>query len=160
MGLKVCAIDFGPEKKSYALETLGCDAYVDIKDKKGEEIVDAVKAACDGVGAHGSVILAPVPAAFRQGVDMLRPMGTAVGISLPPGDFPVDIFSLILHRKTVRGSIVGTRKDLNECLTICSDGKIVCTVEERKLEDINQIFDDKVHGKIKGRCVLRVGPDP
>jgi len=35
MGLKVCAIDFGPEKKSYALETLGCDAYVDIKDKKG-----------------------------------------------------------------------------------------------------------------------------
>jgi len=101
----------------------------------GEEIVDAVKAACDGVGAHGSVILAPVPAAFRQGVDMLRPMGTAVGISLPPGDFPVDIFSLILHRKTVRGSIVGTRKDLNECLTICSDGKIVCTVEERKLED-------------------------
>ena len=35
MGLKVCAIDFGPEKKSYAIETLGCDAYVDIKDKKG-----------------------------------------------------------------------------------------------------------------------------
>ena len=27
-------------------------------------------------------------------------------------------------------------------------------------EDINQIFDDMVHGKIKGRCVLRVGPDP
>ena len=94
-----------------------------------------MKAACDGVGAHGSVILAPVPAAFRQGVDMLRPMGTAVGISLPPGDFPVDIFSLILHRKTVRGSIVGTRKDLNECLSICADGKIVCTVEERKLEE-------------------------
>ena len=35
MGLKVCAIDFGPEKKSYAIETLGCDAYVDIKDKNG-----------------------------------------------------------------------------------------------------------------------------
>eukprot|EP00930_Biecheleria_cincta_P001030 TRINITY_DN1021_c0_g1_i4.p1 TRINITY_DN1021_c0_g1~~TRINITY_DN1021_c0_g1_i4.p1 ORF type:complete len:184 (-),score=36.10 TRINITY_DN1021_c0_g1_i4:36-521(-) len=161
MGLKVCAIDFGPEKQSYALAELKCEAYVDIKGKSGEEIVKAVKEACDGVGAHGSLILAPVPAAFRQGVDMLRPMGTAVGISLPPGDFPVDIFSLILHRKTVRGSIVGTRKDLNESLTIANEpGKITCTVEERKLEDINEIFDDMSKGKIKGRCVLRIAADP
>lgn len=42
---------------------------------------------------------------------MLRPVGTCVGISLPPGEFPVDLFSLILHRKTVRGSIVGTRQN-------------------------------------------------
>ncbi|CAJ1375910.1 unnamed protein product [Effrenium voratum] len=160
MGLKVCAIDFGADKQSYAIDTLGCKAYVDIKGKSSEEIVAAVKAACDGVGPHGSVILAPVPAAFRQGVDMLRPMGTAVGISLPPGDFPVDIFSLILHRKTVRGSIVGTRKDLNESLTICGEGHVKCTVEERKLDDINAIFDDMVKGKIKGRCVLRIAPDP
>jgi len=161
MGLKVCAIDFGSEKQRYAVDELKCNAYVDIKGKSGEEIVTAVKDACDGVGAHGSLILAPVPAAFRQGVDMLRPMGTAVGISLPPGDFPVDIFSLILQRKTIRGSIVGTRKDLNESLTLANEpGKITCTVEERKLEDINQIFDDMSKGKIKGLCVLRIAPDP
>jgi len=160
MGMKVCAVDFGPEKRTYALDTLKCNAYVDIKGKSSEEVVAAVKAECDGVGAHGSVILAPVTAAFRQGVDMLRPMGTAVGIALPPGDFPVDIFSLILHRKTLRGSIVGTRQDLNEALAIAGDGKVTCTVEERKLEDINQIFEDLHAGKIKGRVVLRVAPDP
>jgi len=160
MGMKVCAVDFGPEKRTYALDTLKCNAYVDIKGKSSEEVVAAVKAECDGVGAHGSVILAPVTAAFRQGVDMLRPMGTAVGIALPPGDFPVDIFSLILHRKTLRGSIVGTRQDLNEALAIAGDGKVTCTVEEPKLEDINQIFEDLHAGKIKGRVVLRVAPDP
>mmetsp|Transcript_2618 Transcript_2618/g.5929 ORF Transcript_2618/g.5929 Transcript_2618/m.5929 type:complete len:356 (+) Transcript_2618:93-1160(+) len=159
MGLKVCAVDFGEEKRDYAMKELGCRAFVDIKGKSGEEIVKAVKEACDGVGAHGSLILAPVPAAFRQGVDMLRPMGFAVGISLPPGDFPVDIFSMILERKTVRGSIVGTRKDLNECLAIAGDGKVECTVSERKLDDINEIFEEMVKGKIKGRCVLRIAPD-
>jgi len=159
MGLKVCAIDFGEEKSEYALKTLGCEAYVDIKEKSGEQIVEAVKKACDGLGPHGSLILAPAPAAFRQGVDMLRPMGFAVGIALPPAEFSVDIFSLILHRKTVRGSIVGTRKDLNECLTIAGDGKVTCTVAERKLEEINEIFDDMSKGKIKGRCVLRLAPD-
>jgi len=158
MGLKVCAIDFGAEKKSYALEKLGAEAYVDIKDKKGEEIVAEVKKVCGGMGPHGALILAPSPDAFRQGVDMLRPMGFAVGIALPPADFPVDIFSLILHRKTIRGSIVGTRKDMNECLQIAGDGKVTCTVEERKLEEINEIFDDMSKGKIKGRCVLRFAP--
>ncbi|CAE8707302.1 unnamed protein product [Polarella glacialis] len=160
MGLKVCAIDFGEDKRCYALDGLKCDAYVDVKGKSSQEVVEAVKAACDGVGPHGSIILAPKPEAFRQGLDMLRPMGFAVGVSLPPGEFPVDIFTLILQRKTLRGSIVGTRKDLNESLILAAGGKITCTVEERKMEDINQIFDDMVHGKIKGRCVLRIAPDP
>merc|ERR1711879_334251 len=102
------------------------------------------------------VILAPRPEAYQQGVDMLRPMGFA----LPPGSFPVDIFTLILHRKTVRGSIVGTRKDLNDCLKIAGDGKVKCTIEERKLEDINDVLEAMAKGKIKGRCVLRVAPDP
>eukprot|EP00930_Biecheleria_cincta_P036713 TRINITY_DN2515_c0_g1_i2.p1 TRINITY_DN2515_c0_g1~~TRINITY_DN2515_c0_g1_i2.p1 ORF type:complete len:361 (-),score=67.75 TRINITY_DN2515_c0_g1_i2:109-1191(-) len=160
MGLKVCAVDFGEDKRSYALDTLKCEAFVDVKDKSDEQVVQAVKDACDGVGCHGSVILAPRPSSFRQGVDMLRPMGFAVGVALPPGDFPIDIFTMILHRKTVRGSIVGTRKDLNESLTIAADGKVHCTVEERKLEDINQILEDMIKGKIKGRCVLRIAPEP
>jgi len=160
MGMKVCALDFGEDKAAYAVETLKVEAFVDIKGKSSEEIVAAVKAACDGQGSHGTVILAPVAAAFRQGLDMLRSMGFAVAVALPPGDFPVDIFSLVLQRKTLRGSIVGTRMDLNETLSIASDGKICCTVEERKLEDINQVLEDMTKGKIRGRCVLRMAPDP
>lgn len=57
---------------------------------------------------------------YRQGLDMVRSLGTAVGISLPSGEFSVDLFTLILQRKTLRGSIVGTRLDLNECLDIAS----------------------------------------
>lgn len=163
MGMKVCALDT-PDKESYALADLKADAFVGIsRDGKflsSEEVVAAVQAACDGVGAHGSMCLAPAQAAFRQAVDMLRPLGTMVGIALPPGEFSIDIFTWILHRKTVRGSIVGTRQDLNECLGIAADGKVECTVSERKLEEINAVFEELQSGKIKGRAVLRIAPDP
>lgn len=160
MGMRVCAVDFGADRVQYCLDTLKAEAAVDAKGLDSAGIVAAVKGACGGEGAHGSLILAPKTESFRQGVDMLRPLGTAVGISLPPGEFSVDLFTLILHRKTIRGSIVGTREDLNECLDIAAQpGKIECTVQERKLEEINQIFDEMQSGKIKGRVVLRIAPE-
>lgn len=158
MGFKVCAIDYGDEKKDYALNELGCKAFVNSKGKSSEQTVAAVKEACDGMGAHGSVVLAPVNQLFRDATDMLRPYGTCVGIALPPGDFPVDIFTWILHRKTVRGSIVGTVQDLNEALTIAADYNIKCTVQERKLEEINDLIAEVRKG-IKGRIVMRIAPD-
>lgn len=160
MGMRVCAVDAGTDRVAYCQQELKAEAGVDAKGKTAEEVVAAVKKACDGVGAHGSVILAPRPESFRQGIDMLRPLGTAVGISLPSGEFSVDIFSMILNRKTIRGSIVGTRVDLDECLSIAAQGKIECTIQERKLEEINEILAEMQAGQIKGRVVLRLCPDP
>ena len=37
-------------------------------------------------------------------------------VGLPPGDFPLPIFDVVLNAKTMRGSIVGTRMDLREVL--------------------------------------------
>ena len=47
---------------------------------------------------------------------MLRRGGTCALVGLPPGDFPTPIFDVVLKRLTIRGSIVGTRKDLQEAL--------------------------------------------
>ena len=69
------------------------------------------------------------------------------------------VITTILHRKTIRGSIVGTRKDLNEALQIAALGSVKCTVEEKNLDDIDQILNDMAAGKIKGRVVLRIAPD-
>jgi len=45
-------------------------------------------------------------------------------IPLPPGDFDVNIFDVTLNRKTIRGSIVGTRQDLSESLVFAAEGKV------------------------------------
>lgn len=60
---------------------------------------------------------------------MLRRGGTGVLIGLPPGDFPTAIFDVVLKYLTLRRSIVGTRKDLQEALQFAAEGKVRSTIE-------------------------------
>ena len=85
---------------------------------------------------------------------MFVPGGTVVLNGLPPGDFPLDIFGMVLNGITVRGSIVGTRLDLQESLDVAGEGKVNATVHRAKLEDINDIFGQMHKGQIEGRMVL------
>jgi propanol-preferring alcohol dehydrogenase len=73
---------------------------------------------------------------------------------LPPGDFPLPIFDVVLRRITVRGSIVGTRKDLEEALDFAAEGKVHAHVHSSRLEDINTVFERMRQGDIGGRIVL------
>jgi propanol-preferring alcohol dehydrogenase len=52
------------------------------------------------------------------------------------------------------GSVVGTRQDIKEALELAKLHKITCKIQKRKLEDINEIFDDMINYKISGRVVL------
>lgn len=87
---------------------------------------------------------------------MLRPGGTCALVGLPPGDFPTPIFDVVLKRLTIRGSIVGTRKDLEECLQFADEGKIKPETEVQPLEAINEVFRRLKHGEVQGRVVLQL----
>ena len=65
-------------------------------------------------GAHGVLVTAASRAAFSQALGMLHKRGTMSMVGLPPGDFGLPIFDVVLNAKAVRGSIVGTRKDLQK----------------------------------------------
>ncbi len=49
------------------------------------------------------------------------------------------------------GSIVGTRRDLAECLDFAAQGKVKTNIEVRKLEEINTIFEELEKGSVTGR---------
>ena len=61
---------------------------------------------------------------------------------------------MVLNGITVRGSIVGTRLDLQESLDFAGAGKVKATVARAKIEDINEIFERMHKGQIEGRIVL------
>ncbi|RYF97359.1 MAG: zinc-dependent alcohol dehydrogenase, partial [Caulobacteraceae bacterium] len=75
-------------------------------------------------------------------------------VGLPPGDFPTPIFDVVLKRITVRGSIVGTRRDLAEAIAFAADGKVKATVTARPLSEVNAVLDDLRAGRIEGRVAL------
>jgi len=105
-------------------------------------------------GAQGVLVTAVSPKAFEQALGMVGRGGTVSLTGLPPGDFPLSIFATVLHGITVRGSIVGTRLDLQESLAFAAEGKVKATVETAALEDINDIFTRMHRGDIQGRIVL------
>ena len=60
----------------------------------------------------------------------------------------------MIKRITVRGSIVGNRRDLDEAIAFAAQGKVSADVETAPLDSINTIFADLKAGRVKGRMVL------
>jgi len=152
MGLKVCGVDIDDGKLAHATR-LGADAVVNAKN--GDPI-EAVRAATDG-GAHGVLITAPSLGAFKQGVGMTRKHGTCVLVGLPPGEFPVPLFDVVANCITVRGSFVGNRADMAECLAFAAQGKVKADIELQPLSAINDVFDRLQKGDVPSRVVLDFG---
>jgi propanol-preferring alcohol dehydrogenase len=150
MGLHVAALDVAPDKLALAT-ALGADVTANVA---LEDVVAKVRAATGG-GAHGVLVTAVSPAAFTQAIACCRRRGTVALVGLPPGDFPTPIFDIVLKRITVRGSIVGTRKDLADALAFAAEGKVKATVKVEPLSAVNQVLDRLRAGKIDGRVVLR-----
>jgi propanol-preferring alcohol dehydrogenase len=153
MGLNVCAIDIDDGKLAHATK-LGADCVVNAKTEK--DPAAAVKKATDG-GAHGVLITAPSLSAFKQGIGMTRKRGTCVLVGLPPGEFPVPLFDVVANCITIRGSFVGTRKDMAEALAFAADGKVKADIELQPLSAINDIFKRLEDGDVPSRVVLEYG---
>ncbi len=81
-------------------------------------------------------------------------------MGLPPGDFATPIFDVVLKRITLRGSIVGTRKDLAEAIEFAAEGKVLAHIHKAKLADINRVFTDLKAGRVDGRVVLELAELP
>jgi propanol-preferring alcohol dehydrogenase len=150
MGLDVIAVDISDEKLALARD-MGADAVINAK---ATDPVAEVKAICGG--AQGVLVTAVSPKAFSQALGMLDKRGTMSLVGLPPGSFELDIFSTVLMRKTIRGSIVGTRLDLAECLQFAGNGKVRVRYSKERLEDINAIFDRMRNNKLDGRVVMTI----
>jgi propanol-preferring alcohol dehydrogenase len=149
MGLHVAAVDISDEKLDLA-KSLGAELIVNSGEKDPATIIQNQIG-----GAHGALVTAVSPKIFRQSIDMLRRGGTCTLVGLPPGDFPTPIFDVVLKGITVRGSIVGTRKDLQESLQFAAEGKIKPTIETQPLDAINEVFVRLRRGKVNGRVVIK-----
>ena len=149
MGLKIVAIDVTPEKLALARER-GAD--VAINARSPDAVADVLKAT--GGGAHGILVTAVSPPAFSQALHMVRRKGTVALVGLPPGEFPTPIVDVVMKRITLRGSIVGTRHDLEEAIAFAADGKVKVDITKAPLSDINAIIAKLKAGKIEGRMVL------
>lgn len=148
MGMNVIAVDTGEEKMALAKD-LGAVHCIDfMKDKPSEKIQELVG------GVHGVVCTAVSKAAFEESYRAVRRGGSFVLVGLPPEEMPIPIFDTVLNGVKIIGSIVGTRKDLQECLQFAAEGKVKAIIDVKSMNDINEIFADMEKGEITGRVVM------
>ena len=150
MGFHVIAVDIADDKLALA-KTLGADVVINALTEDPIQLVQQQLR-----GAHGVLVTAVSRAAFAQAVGMLHKRGTMALVGLPPGNFELPIFDVVLNAKTVRGSIVGTRKDLQEALDFAGEGKVTTHYSTDRLENINAIFNTMKKGAIDGRIVMTI----
>jgi propanol-preferring alcohol dehydrogenase len=150
MGLHVAAIDVSDDKLQLA-KRLGADLTVNAREQDPGAFLKK-----ETGGMHGVLVTAPSPIAFKQGLSALRRKGTISLNGLPPGSFDLSIFDTVINGYTIRGSIVGTRKDMQEAVAFAIEGKVKATVHTAKIENINAVFSEMKKGEIEGRIVLDI----
>jgi propanol-preferring alcohol dehydrogenase len=154
MGFRVVAIDTGLEKKNLCLE-LGAEKWIDFREAK--DIVQAVREACDGEGAHCAVVTTASGSGYTQAVDYLRAGGTLMAVGLPgEAKLEASIFFTVFKSINIIGSYVGNRQDAVEALEIASRGKAVVRYECKGLSELTEVYDALKEGKVAGRIILEM----
>ena len=146
----VIAVDINNDKLELAKE-VGADFV--INGREVEDVPGLIKEKTNG-GAHSAVVTAVSKVAFNQAVDSVRAGGRVIAVGLPSEMMDLSIVKTVLDGIQVIGSLVGTRKDLEEAFQFGAEGLVVPVVQKRPVEDAVKVFEEMEAGTIQGRMVL------
>lgn len=152
-GAETVVVDTNAERLTSAQE-LGADHVVHAGE---QDVVAAIQALG---GATASIVTAVTPAAFEQAYASLARGGTLVCVGLPAENaMRLPIFETVLGGLTVKGSIVGTHRDLEEVFALHRRGRTRVLHHEVPLEDINEAVAQVLEGtQPQPRTVIRLQP--
>ena len=108
-------------------------------DTKDPDLVNRVIAMTGG-GCHGVVCLAGQLEAFETSIALARKKGVIVCVALPSGSFATPIFDLTMKCLTIKGSLVGTRADMQEAFEFAARGKVHCHIKTTAFAAISTIL--------------------
>jgi propanol-preferring alcohol dehydrogenase len=149
-GASVAAVDLVEEKLQLA-KALGAEYLINAREKDPSEEIRKLG------GADSAIILAVSPKAFEQAFRSLRRGGTLVLVALPADNYiQIPIFETVLNGIKLVGSIVGTRVDLAEVFELHKSGRTKVIYETRRLEEVNEAFDEVEKSRVKARVVFRI----
>ncbi len=139
-GSAVVAVDLLDDKLELARE-LGADYTVNARTHDPVEEIKKLG------GADQAIAVAVSPKAFEQAYGSLARGGTLVFVALPADNHvQLPIFETVLNAITIKGSIVGTHRDLEEVFQLHKDGRTRVLRATRSLDDVNACFEEVEHG--------------
>ncbi|KAH6880729.1 hypothetical protein B0T10DRAFT_446404, partial [Thelonectria olida] len=153
MGMRVIGIDTGEAKQQVTLR-LGAATFIDYRTV--DDVSKAVYDATAGAGVKAAIILAPSEATYNQALQYVGYQGCLVCVGLPHEDVRMAVPpGLVIHKDiAIRGSMVGTRKDIGEALEYVVREQVKPDVVVHQPEDIVKIYQRMEQNQVIGRAVL------
>lgn len=143
-GGEVVAVTRSAQHRELALE-VGATQVVDATDGDAGEVL-----ARQG-GVDASIVFAPSDASVRQALTATKPGGIViVGVNADVGALP------FADEKTVVGSLLGSRFEMQEVLRMASEGKLRTVTETYDLDQAQDVLRRLKEGKVRARAVLLV----
>ncbi|KAL0438372.1 UNVERIFIED_CONTAM: 8-hydroxygeraniol dehydrogenase [Sesamum latifolium] len=148
-GSKVTVISTSVGKKKEALESLGADAFVVSRDPaEMQAAAGTLDGIIDTVAAHHPI--APL-------LSLLKPHGKLITVGAVAKPLELPVFSLIMGRKMVGGSMVGGLKETQEMIDFAAKHNILPDVEMISMDYVNTAMERLEKADVKYRFVIDVG---
>lgn len=154
MGMRPIVVDTGADKRALSL-SMGAEAFVDFRET--EDAAQAVIQTADGVGVHGVFVTAPAAykTAFSYVGERIGAVVMCIGLA-PAGTMTVgdDPDRFIFHNLTVKGTLVGSRRDAAAALDFARRGILKPIAEVYPIDRLPEAVEKLKKGQVAGRIVV------
>ncbi|WP_413999466.1 NAD(P)-dependent alcohol dehydrogenase [Flavobacterium sp. W1B] len=87
-------------------------------------------------------------------LNLLRTNGTMIVVGAPPAPAEIPVFTLIMKRRSIMGSLIGGIAETQEMLDYCAEHNITSDVEVIDMSYINEAYDRMNESDVKYRFVI------
>ncbi|KRW90680.1 alcohol dehydrogenase [Alicyclobacillus tengchongensis] len=89
-------------------------------------------------------------------MSLLKTDGTLVNVGAPPEALAVNVFPLILHRRSFAGSAIGGIRETQEMLDFCAEHGVVPEIEVISADQIDEAWERVLASDVRYRFVIDI----
>jgi len=94
------------------------------------------------------------PHDYNAYVNLLKTDGTMILVGAPDKPAPLEPFPLILHRRSIAGSVIGGIRETQEMLDFCAIHHIESDIELIPIQQVNEAYERVLRGDVRFRFVI------
>lgn len=106
-------------------------------------------------GVDAAIVFTGAPAAIPEAFKTVKRLGTLVLVGISANRYELPLIDTILKGARIRGSYLGTPKDLETVLALAAAGELRAQIETATLDDVPAALERLRRGEIEGRAVAR-----
>ena len=145
-GCKVIAVSRNQNHLKIA-KKIGADQVITYKENQ-EEFLQEMAEKVEKIDT--AIVFAPIELVADTAIKAVKKGGLVVMVTLFQDIHEFDV----TQEKTIRGTIIGSRKDMQEVIRIADEYKLQVVYEEFPLEQANEVLKKLKNSEIEARAVL------